>query len=170
MNQTNKQYTGLLSCICFSYIRIWQMPDLSDPVTIATVDGSRCCSFSADGQCLAVGLVLCFISFLFLSFICFTHLFYSDFCFKFCYAYICTGKIWAITGFVNVMLCSPRPCLPPNAWALWILQTVFCVFDHLRSYLQLKIDYGNINEGGELDFNPVTLLWSCECDKVFFES
>ena len=36
------------------------MPHLSDPVTIAALDGARCCSFSADGQVLAVGLVVSF--------------------------------------------------------------------------------------------------------------
>ncbi|KAL8610872.1 hypothetical protein ACOMHN_056727 [Nucella lapillus] len=40
------------------YLRVWQMPDLTDPVTIATVDGARCCSFSADGHLVAVGTVV----------------------------------------------------------------------------------------------------------------
>ncbi|KAK7087798.1 WD repeat and SOCS box-containing protein 1-like isoform X1 [Littorina saxatilis] len=37
------------------YVRVWQLPDMSDPVTIAAVDGGRCCSFSSDGQLLTVG-------------------------------------------------------------------------------------------------------------------
>ena len=52
-----------MSELCSRYVRIWQFPDVSDPVTIAMVTGARCCAFSADGQLLAVGCVVIYVVF-----------------------------------------------------------------------------------------------------------
>ncbi|XP_076453336.1 WD repeat and SOCS box-containing protein 1-like isoform X2 [Babylonia areolata] len=49
------QGTRLATVAEDGYLRVWEMPSLSDPVYIAEVEGAHCCSFSSDGQLVAVG-------------------------------------------------------------------------------------------------------------------